>query len=113
MVCETGWHTGTPNESGLSLIFPQVALQYASERPEMVKSHVEKSSMSATCAAVLCMSTLARAGSDVAFIAAMAPLIQHVHGSASLLPIASRGNAARQARMKRCMQSWDPARTGI
>jgi hypothetical protein len=35
--------------------------------------------------------------------------VQQAEGKGSLIFIASRGESARQARMRRCMQSWDLA----
>ena len=52
----------------------------------------------------------AGAAPDAVSIRAMKPLIQHLReGSASLVPAASQGKVARQARIRRCLQSWDPA----
>ncbi len=59
--------------------------------------------------AVLCVQAPADAGSDAVSIRAMEPLIQHLREGSGLVPAASQGKAARQARMRRCLQSWDPA----
>jgi hypothetical protein len=44
------------------------------------------------------------------FVPAVAPAIGDPPGEAvRLVPAASPGKTARQARMRRCLQSWDPA----
>lgn len=58
----------------------------------------------------LWIGTPAGASPAAVSIRATDPLIQHLReGSADLVPAASQGKAARQARMRRCLQSWDPA----
>src|SRR5262245_59476494 len=60
----------------------------------------------AVALAALCVHAAAHAVS----IRAMEPLIQHLRdGASSPVPAASQGKAARQVRMRRCMQSWDPS----
>jgi hypothetical protein len=78
---------------------------------------MSRSSPSARYATAIALAGLwigapAAAAPDAVSIRATEPLIQHLReeSSASLVPAASQGKAtARQARMRRCMQSWDPA----
>jgi hypothetical protein len=67
--------------------------------------------VTAIAAAALCVQAAARAAVDVVSIGGTEPLIQHLRseGAAVLVPAVSQGKVARQARMRRCMQSWDPA----
>jgi hypothetical protein len=59
----------------------------------------------------LCVQTTTLAASNVGSIRALEHLIQHQRdaGSSGLVAAASQGKVARQARMRRFMQSRDPA----
>jgi hypothetical protein len=64
--------------------------------------------VTAIVATAICLQAAAWAGVVTPFQPAGVAFRQG-RDSSGLLSIASRGKAARQARMRRCMQSWDPA----
>jgi hypothetical protein len=113
-------------ESGLFLIFcsPSASIRYRSFR-EQVTSHVSRFPASLTyptaiALAALCAEPPARAGPDVVSKRAMealnsgelsSPVVPTAFrdNTSRQAPTASRDKTSRQARMRRCMQSWDPA----
>jgi hypothetical protein len=65
----------------------------------------------AIAVAALCLQAAASNVPGAAVAYAVAPAGQHARGEAGsgFVPAASQGKSARQARMRRCLQSWDPA----
>ena len=76
----------------------------------MYRLQASKRCAVAIALAAICVQAPAGAERDTISIRGMAPSIQHLReGSSLLVPAASQGKAARQARMRRCLQSWDSA----
>jgi hypothetical protein len=61
--------------------------------------------------AALCLQGAARSIPDAALVHTAAPAIKHHRGAVApgVVPAASPAKTTREARMRRCLQSWDPS----